>query len=162
MASTVLSAGTWAATQPLITAPLLYLLTRGPPDLRERVLAPFRDNLLANNGVARIATLITALKVLTSLGVVTWIDTALTRLALNNWHFGRTGKEWKFGPKKDEVIVITGASGGIGAELVKGFSGVARVVAIDISPFPEELAKCECFQVLRSILIGRRRRRIRK
>jgi all-trans-retinol dehydrogenase (NAD+) len=145
MASSVLSAASWAATEPLITAPLLYVLTRGPPHLRERILAPFRDNLLAHNGAARIAAFLTVIKVLTSLGVVKRINAALTRLALNNWSFGRNGKEWKFGPRKEEVVVITGASSGIGAELVKGFNGVARVVAIDIAPFPEELGKCEYF-----------------
>lgn len=145
MASTVLSTATWAATEPLITAPLLYLLTRGPPHLRERILAPLNTNLLAHNGVARLAALITALKVLTSLGIVKRIDAALTQLAWNNWRFGRNGKAWKFGPGKEEVIVITGASSGFGAEMVKEFNGVARVVAIDIAPFPEELGKCECF-----------------
>lgn len=141
MASRALGAAGWAATEPLITAPLLYLLTRGPAHLRARILAPFRDSLLAHNGVARLATFITILKILTSLGVVKRIDAALTRLALNNWHLGRSGKEWKFGPKKEEVIVITGASSGFGAEMVKEFHEVARVVAIDIQAFPEELGK---------------------
>jgi all-trans-retinol dehydrogenase (NAD+) len=139
MASAALSAAIWAATEPLVTAPLLYILTRGPPHLREHLLAPFDNNALATNGVARVAALVTALKVLTSLGVVKRIDAALTRLALNNWRFGRAGKEWKFGPQKEEVVVITGASSGIGAEMVKEFAPMARVIAIDVQDFPEEL-----------------------
>lgn len=141
MAAQALSFAGWTATEPLITAPLLYLLTRGPPHLRERILAPFRNNVLAHNGVAKIAALITALKVLTSLGVVQRINAALNAFALNNWHLGRPGKELKFGPGKEEVVVITGASSGFGKEMVKGFQRCARVVAIDIAPFPDELAK---------------------
>ncbi|KAF2678627.1 NAD(P)-binding protein [Lentithecium fluviatile CBS 122367] len=141
MASTVLDTAAWAASEPLITAPLLYLLTRGPPHIRERILAPFQTNLLARNSVARVATLITVLKVLTSLGVVKRINAAMNSFALNKWTLGRKGKEWKFGPRKEELILITGGSSGIGYEMVKGFSKDARVVVIDISPFPEELAK---------------------
>jgi all-trans-retinol dehydrogenase (NAD+) len=144
MASGAFGAVTWAASEPLITGGLLYVLTRGPPQFRDRILAPFRDNLLAHNGVARVAALITALKVLTSLGVLKGINNGLNRLALNNWGYRRRGKEWKFGPKKEEVVVITGASSGFGYEMVKSFSKHARVVAIDINPLPEELEKCEC------------------
>lgn len=147
MASGAFGAVTWAASEPLLTGSLLYILTRGPPQIRDRVLAPFRDNLLAHNGVARVAAFVAVLKVLTSLGVVKSINNALNRLALNNWSFGRNGKEWKFGPKKEEVVVITGASSGFGYEMVKSFSKHARVVAIDISPFPEELKNCESIHV---------------
>lgn len=143
MATRALSLAGWVSTEPLITAPLLYLLTRGPPHLRERILAPFRTNVLAYNGVAKVAALITALKLLTSLGVVRRINAALNALALNNWHLGRPGKAWNFGPGKEEIVVITGASSGFGKEMVKGFQGYARVVAIDIAPFPDELAKRE-------------------
>jgi hypothetical protein len=143
MASTALSAITRAASEPVLTGGLLYLLTRGPEHLRARLLAPFQSKLpLFTNtpkGVARLAALITALKVLTAVGVLRRINQGLNRLAWNNWSFGRAGAEWQFGPGKKELVLITGGSSGFGYEMVKSFSRHARVVAIDISSFPPEL-----------------------
>lgn len=133
----------YAANEPVITGGLLYLLTRGPPHIRERILQPFQNNLLSKNGVARLATFLTVLKVLTGLGVAKRINQALNRLALNNWSLGRPGAPFKFGPGKEELIIITGGCSGFGYEMVKGFSDKARIVVLDISPFPPELAKCE-------------------
>jgi all-trans-retinol dehydrogenase (NAD+) len=144
MASKVVSTVKEAMHEPLLTGALLYLLTSGPPQIRERLLRPFRTNLLATNGAARLATLITILKILTSIGVVRRINGALNSLAWNNWRvFGRPGAPFAFGPRKEELIIITGGSSGFGYEMVKGFSKHARVVALDISAFPPELAKCK-------------------
>jgi all-trans-retinol dehydrogenase (NAD+) len=133
----------YASTEPVITAGLLYMLTRGPPHIRQRLLAPFHANLLSTNGAARVASLITILKFLTAIGVAKRISHGLNRLALNNWSFGRPGAPFHFGGAKSELIVITGGSSGFGYEMVKGFSRSARVVVLDISPFPEELKRRE-------------------
>lgn len=143
MASMAISAVTKAASEPLLTGGLLYLLTRGPPHLRARLLAPFQSTLpLFTNtpkGVARIAKFITLLKILTTVGVLQRINQALNRLAWNNWTLGRSGAEWAFGPTKKEIVLITGGSSGFGYEMVKSFSKHARVIAIDVSSFPAEL-----------------------
>lgn len=143
MASTAVSAVTKAASEPLLTGGLLYLLTRGPPRLRARLLAPFQSTLpLFSNtpkGIARITTFITLLKILTTAGVLRRINQALNRLAWNNWTLGRNGAEWAFGPAKQELVLITGGSSGFGYEMVKSFSKHARVIVIDVSSFPAEL-----------------------
>ncbi|KAF2267776.1 NAD(P)-binding protein [Lojkania enalia] len=131
----------YAANEPIITGGLLYLLTRGPPHLRERLLGPFQNNLLANNGAGRLAMIVTALKVLAGLGIWKRINRALNAFALNGWRFSRAGASFEFGPAKTELVVITGACSGFGFEMVKGFSEKARIVALDISPFPAELAR---------------------
>jgi hypothetical protein len=139
MASTALSGVTKLASEPLVTGGLLFLLTRGPAQLRAQLLSPFQSTLLSKNGVARVATFITVLKILTTAGVLRRINQALNRLAWNNWSLGRAGAEWRFGEDKREVVLITGGSSGFGYEMVKSFSKVARVIAIDIQAFPSEL-----------------------
>lgn len=143
MSYTAYSSLTKAASEPILTGSLLYLLTRGPPHIRARLLAPFQSTLpvFTNTpkGVARLATLITILKVLTAAGVLRRVNAALNRLAWNNWSLRRHGADWEFGPGKKELVLITGGSNGFGYEMVKAFSKHARVVAIDISPFPAEL-----------------------
>jgi NAD(P)-dependent dehydrogenase (short-subunit alcohol dehydrogenase family) len=143
MAYRAYSGLTEAASEPLLTGSLLYLLTRGPPHIRAKLLAPFQSTLpvFTNTpkGVARLATLITILKVLTTAGVLRRINAGLNRLAWNNWSLSRNGADWQFGPSKKELVLITGGSSGFGYEMVKSFSKHARVVAIDVSPFPAEL-----------------------
>jgi all-trans-retinol dehydrogenase (NAD+) len=144
MASTISSALTGAMSEPLLTGTLLYVLTRGPLSFRDRLLSPFRSNLLSRNGAARIAALITILKVLTSVGVIRLINGALNSLAWNKWQvIGRPGAPLSFGPEKEELAIITGGSSGFGYEMVKGFPEHARVVVLDVSAFPAELARCE-------------------
>jgi all-trans-retinol dehydrogenase (NAD+) len=144
VASKVVSTVTGAASEPLLTGALLYLLTRGPLDIRQRLLQPFQTNLLGTNGANRLVKFITVLKVLTGLGVVRRINGALNSLAWNNWRvFGRPGAPFEFGPGKKELVIITGGSSGFGYEMVKGFAQHARVVVLDVSNFPPELSKSE-------------------
>jgi hypothetical protein len=145
MASKVASLIASAPREPLLTGALLYVLTRGPDHIRERLLGPFRGNVLAGEkGAARLATFITFLKYLTGFNVAKKINSALNALAWNNWSFGRSGAPFQFGPSKKELVIITGGSSGFGYEMVKGFSKIARVVALDISDFPPELERCWC------------------
>jgi all-trans-retinol dehydrogenase (NAD+) len=131
-----------AINEPLLTGALLYLLTRGPSRIRDRLLQPFQNNVLARNGSARLASFITMLKILVGMGVVRRTNRTLNNLAWNNWRlFGRHGKPFRFGPGKEELVIITGGSSGFGYEMVKGFSNVARIVVLDITAFPQELAK---------------------
>jgi len=132
MASKVTTIVKQAASEPLLTSALLYILTRGPEHIRARLLAPFKGNVLAKNGSQRLATFITALKVLTGLNVLRRISQGLDSLAWNNWTLGRSGAAFKFGPAKEELVVITGGSSGFGYEMVKGFSKVARIVVCNL------------------------------
>lgn len=143
MASQITSGIRTAVGEPLVTGALLYILTRGPLHVRERFLRPFQTSLLSTNGSAKLATLITVLKVLTGIGLLRRMNRALNRLAWNNWRLGRPGAPFRFGPEKEELVIITGGSSGFGYEMVKGFSKVARVVALDIQEFPPALANCK-------------------
>jgi all-trans-retinol dehydrogenase (NAD+) len=148
MASKVTTVIKEAASEPLLTGALLYALTRGPAHIRARLLAPFQNNLLAKNGVQRLATFITVLKVLTSLNVLRRVSQGLSSLALNNWTLRRSGAPFKFGPAKEELVIITGGSSGFGYEMVKSFSKVARVVVLDVQDFPPELARRELHLII--------------
>lgn len=128
-------------SEPIVTGTLLYILTRGPIHIRERLLQPFRTNLLAKHGVSRITALVAILKVSFVLGVVSRINKALNGLALNGWALRRQGSPFEFGPHRKELVVITGGSSGFGYEMTKAFSKVARVVVLDVNAFPLELEK---------------------
>lgn len=145
MAPTAISAVKETINEPIVTGALLYLLTRGPVSLRQRILSPFQTNLLSKNGAARLAGFITVLKILTSVGVIRRANTALNALAWNKWNlFSGAGTPFKFGPEKEELIIITGGSSGFGYEMVKGFTEYARVVVLDVMDIPQELAECKC------------------
>jgi len=143
MTSKIITGVKIAAEEPFLTGALLYVLTRGPENIRSRLLAPFQNNLLAKNGVARLAAFITALKILTGVNVLKRVNQVLNSLAWNNWSLGRSGAAFKFCPNKEELVIITGGSSGFGYEMVKAFSKLARVVVLDIQDFPPELASCE-------------------
>lgn len=142
----------YIANEPLITGPLLWALTRGPPDLRERLLSPLRNNTpsrlknhLGATSDVRVAKIVTALKVLFALGAVKRVNQALNKLAMNAWYLPgmKPMARWRW-DGKSEVVVITGGCSGFGYEMVKGFGGKAKVVVIDISDLPAELEQCEC------------------
>ncbi|KAF1994199.1 NAD(P)-binding protein [Amniculicola lignicola CBS 123094] len=141
MASMVIKSLQHAATQPLLTGPLLWILTRGPADIREHLLAPFHSNILSRNSTTRTSRFIAILKFLTVYGLARRINTALNKLAWNNWCLTRQGKPFRFGGEKQELVFITGGSSGFGYEMVKRFSKVARVVVLDVQTFPPELGK---------------------
>lgn len=131
-----------AVKEPIATGTLLYILTRGSPQVREYILRPFQS-LLLQNGPGRLYHFVSALKILTGLGVVRCVNQALNNLAWNNWTLRRPGNPFNFGPAKEELIIITGGSSGFGYEMVKGFSSHARIVVLDVQPFPSELASCK-------------------
>ena len=127
----------YAATEPVFTGSLLFALTRAPAQYRTRLLSFLRERGLSSD---RIAILVKALKVLLIIGVIRRINRALTRLALNMWHFKKAGAPFRFGASgKPELVVVTGGCSGFGYEMTKEFSKIARVVVLDISPVPPEL-----------------------
>ena len=115
------------------------MLTRGSPELRQRVLSPLAS--LPFN--VDVPTLITALKWLFALGLFGRINSWLNKLALNNWKFSDGGKAWDM---PNEVAAITGGSGGIGSEVIKKLAPTGMKIAImDLQPPSGELKGCMYF-----------------
>lgn len=132
-----------ATNEPFITGPLLYILTRGPVHIRERIFEPFRNNLLAKNGASRIGKTIAILKIYFVIGVLRRLNQVLNRIALNGWALRRQGEPFLFGPTKQELVLITGGSSGFGYEMVKAFSKVAKVIVFDVNEPPQALTMRE-------------------
>ncbi|KAF2008434.1 NAD(P)-binding protein [Aaosphaeria arxii CBS 175.79] len=124
----------FALNEPIVTGGLLYLLTRGPSHIRDKMLQPLQPYLLSKNRDARLKSLVVILQALTALGLAKRVNRALNRLALNNWTLGRPGTPFRFGSTKEEVVLITGGSSGFGFEMVKLFAEKARVIVLDIMP----------------------------
>jgi len=153
----------YIANEPFITGPLLWALTRGPADLRERLLAPIRSNTpdklknyIGPTSDVRLAKIISVLKILFALGAVKRVNNALNALALNGWYLpgAKPMAKWKW-DGKTEVVVITGGCSGFGYEMVKGFAGKAKVIVVDISELPSELEKCKYCRCLKSGVLRR-------
>lgn len=134
----------YSISEPFITGPLLYILTRGPPHVRERLLGLLRTNLLAKNATSRLEKAISVLKALFALGVLQRVNRALNQLAMNFWYLPGTKPmaKWNW-DGKTEVVVITGGCSGFGYEMVKGFAGKAKIVVLDVLDLPQELEKCK-------------------
>lgn len=141
----------YIASEPLLTGPLLWALTRGPVELRERLLSPVRNNTpdrlknyIGATSDVRLAKIIALLKVLFALGVVDRANKALNSLALNGWYLPgmKPMSRWRW-DGKTEVVLITGGCSGFGYEMVKQFAGKAKVVVVDVQELPSELEKCE-------------------
>jgi hypothetical protein len=102
----------YAMNEPIITGALLYILTRGPRNIREHLLRLLQP--LSINSKARLDALVAALKILTVTGVIKKANNALNWLALKNWALRRKGAPFEFGPAKKELVVITGGCSGFG------------------------------------------------
>ncbi|KAF2016621.1 NAD(P)-binding protein [Aaosphaeria arxii CBS 175.79] len=117
------------ALNPIVTAPILWILTKGPPELRARI------TLLQNPQTLAVA--VKVLKSFLAIGVLGTINRQLNRLALNSWRLTSQKGRWKL---DEEVAVVTGGSSGIGYFIVRGLVAKGVVVAIlDIIPPPNEL-----------------------
>ncbi|PPJ61162.1 hypothetical protein CBER1_04186 [Cercospora berteroae] len=111
---------------PAVTGALLFALTSSPDRVREPLLAQLRQYLSIEN----IGRLITGLKWLVALGVISDANKWLSELAQNNFRL-RSEKHRYHWPQ--EVAVITGATGGFGSLMSKDFaSRGVNVMALDI------------------------------
>ncbi|KAF2633503.1 NAD(P)-binding protein [Macroventuria anomochaeta] len=121
------------ALNPVITASLLYILTKGPVNLRARLtnrIAALRDPI-------RHAQIIKALKWLLTLGLLKNVNKMLNDLALNSYRLRPESARWKW---DKEVAVVTGGCSGIGSLIVKRLITKGVTVAIlDVQSLPPAL-----------------------
>jgi hypothetical protein len=121
------------ALEPLITAPLLYLLIRKPQVFRDIVLQRLPS---LNDNTA----LVTALKWLVGLGIGRNISYLMNKWALNNWQLRTTKSQWDW---KNEVVVVTGGCSGFGEKVSIGLAEKGlKVVVLDVSDLPKSLQGC--------------------
>lgn len=92
---------------PVITGPLLYILTSAPKDIQQRVIQEASQYV----SLTVIGYVVTALKWLFALGLIHPLNTFLSELAQNNfrWQSEKHRYDW---PK--EIAVVTGAASGFG------------------------------------------------
>lgn len=122
-----------APLSPLFVGPALYLLTSGPPSIREPLLEQLQNTLAPHN----IGRLITGLKWVFALGLVRNINSYLTEWSGNNFYFTSNKSDWVW---DKEICVVTGASSGFGALFAKDLSAKGiHVVALDINELPPHL-----------------------
>lgn len=123
---------------PALTGPLLWGLTKAPPDVKNRLIDVITKALPAD----KLPALVKTFKWLFVLGVVRRANSTLNKWALNNWKWRVERHRWVW---EKEVAVVTGGCGGIGAEIVKGLASKGVTVAIvDVVSLPVELEKSEC------------------
>lgn len=128
-----------ALLNPIITGPILFILTRGPDSIREPLLRQL-GVLLSDVNIAR---LLTGLKWAVALGIVRKLNLWLNSIALNNWQIRSSSDRWIW---NQEVAVVTGGSNGIGAEIVKALKRKrVKVAVLDIQPLPKALDGCKLY-----------------
>ena len=124
------------ALNPAVTASLLYILTKGPSNLRLRLTNRFA----ALRDPVRHATIIRALKWLLTLGLVKNVNKTWNQLALNSYRLRPETSRWKW---DKEVAVVTGGCSGIGSLIVKKLVNKGVTVAIlDVQQLPPALQGC--------------------
>lgn len=149
---------THLAFNPLLSAPLLWLLTTAPPPLLLRNHLTNRIAWLRNP--ARYATLLRALKWCVALGLTGALNRLLNRVALNAGRV-RSGRV-RWGSWGSEVAVVTGGSGGIGALVVRRLVDLGvKVAVVDVVELPERMQGCK-FDFLTLVCERERNKEIKK
>ncbi|KAF1844675.1 dehydrogenase/reductase SDR family member 8 precursor [Cucurbitaria berberidis CBS 394.84] len=125
------------ALNPLVTAGLLWVLTKGPPELRGQLTS----RVAALRDPHSYAQILKALKWCLALGVTSVLNKQLNHVALNAGRFSTTWKSekarWNW---SQEVAVITGGCSGIGELVVKRLVDKGITVAVlDIQKLPPSL-----------------------
>lgn len=111
---------------PAITGAVLFAATLAPAQFREPLLARLRDHA----STATIEKGIVALKWLFGLGLAASVNRYLTRLAANNFSFTSQRSRYVW---KDEIVLITGATGGFGSRVSKDLAEAGlTVIAVDL------------------------------
>ncbi|KAL5383458.1 hypothetical protein DPSP01_005857 [Paraphaeosphaeria sporulosa] len=121
------------ALNPVVTGALLWVLTKGPASVRDRLI----NSVSALRNPDTRARVTKLLRWLLALGVVRTVNTKLNQLALNAYRTNSEKKRWKW---NEEVAVVTGGCSGIGMLTVKRLllKGV-KVAILDIQQLPPAL-----------------------
>ncbi|ORY10575.1 dehydrogenase/reductase SDR family member 8 precursor [Clohesyomyces aquaticus] len=121
------------ALNPLIAAPLLFVLTKGPPQLRDQLI----QRIAALRDPQKLGKIVKALKWLLALGLLGSANQQFNKIALNAWRLKSVKKQWEW---SKEIAVVTGGCSGIGMRVVKGLmKKKVRVAILDIQQLPESL-----------------------
>jgi hypothetical protein len=128
------------ALNPLVTAALLWALTKGPTQLRSQLttrIAALRDP-------HKYARVLKALKWCLITGTARVVNKQLNHIALNAGRLRSEKARWNW---SREVAVITGGCSGIGELVVKRLinKGI-RVAVLDIQQLPPSLQGCKLDQ----------------
>ncbi|PSN68364.1 NAD(P)-binding protein [Corynespora cassiicola Philippines] len=121
------------ALNPVFTGALIWVLTKGPPAARDRVIARFASL----RDPHQLAQIIKALKWLFALGLARRANQQLNKIALNAWRLKSERHKWNW---HQEVAVVTGGCSGIGEAVVKRLNNKGvRVAVLDIQQLPASL-----------------------
>lgn len=125
-----------AITNPLVTGPLLLLLTKAPDHVKE----PIIRHLVSIAPQLTIRRVVSSLKWLCAIGLVKHVNSWLNSLATNGWSIRSDANRWVW---SKEIAVVTGGCGGIGEVVVNGLiqRGV-KVAILDVQPLPKRLEHC--------------------
>ena len=133
-ASSLLALARRLAFEPIVIGPLLFILTKGPDNIRRTIFRTFPS--LANPRNASV--LVQTLKWLFGLGLASKVNKTLNAWAINHWRWRKQGVKWDFANRK-EVAIVTGGCSGIGHLVVKGLAGKMKIVVLDVQEMPADL-----------------------
>jgi all-trans-retinol dehydrogenase (NAD+) len=115
-----------------VSGSLLYLLTKGPPSLQDKLL----QYLPASISIEKVTKYVKWLFILSAAGQV---NSLLSAWAHNNWLLHEPGEKFGANGWDKEVVVITGGSMGIGKETIRRLQAKGMKVAnLDITEPTEE------------------------
>jgi all-trans-retinol dehydrogenase (NAD+) len=124
---------THVALNPVITAALLWVLTKGPPQLRSQLTS----RIAALRDPKRHEQILKGLKWCLALGVAKLYNKQLNHIAMNAGRLQADKARWEW---SKEVAVITGGCSGIGELVAKRLldRGI-KVAVLDIQELPRSL-----------------------
>lgn len=125
------------AFNPLVSAALLWILTKGPVGLRDRLFS--KIGVLRDP--KRFAQIVKALKWCVALGVTGVVNRQFNDVTLNAGRWTSEKQRWNL---NEEVAVVTGGCSGIGELIVKRLIGRGiKVAVLDIQSLPPGLQGCK-------------------
>ncbi|XP_014553504.1 hypothetical protein COCVIDRAFT_107492 [Bipolaris victoriae FI3] len=129
----VATSATHVALNPIVTTALLWILTKGPLQLRRQLT----NRIPALRDSTQYAHIVKALKVCLAFGAARVLNKQLNHVALNSGRLRSDKARWNW---SREVAVVTGGCSGIGELVVKRLiSKDIRVAILDIRQLPPSL-----------------------